>query len=383
VHGTIESAFRVEWRPLADLDAIVPEWQALASDAIEPNVFYEPGFARAAAPGLGRDVGVGLVWARTNPARLLGFFPARIERWRYGLPLPVLTAWTHPFGPLGTPLVARGWSEPVIAAWLAYVADDPRLPKIMLLPLVPVSGDLSDALSRIVDRRGGSSQDFDSHARALLEPGSGRADYLQRAVGGKRRKELRRQRNRLADLGVVMLATTSETAAVLRAVDDFLALEASGWTGRAGTAAHTDDSLRKFLQSAVTSLAGDRKARVARLFLDHRAIAAIIVLRSGATAWCWKIAYDENFARFSPGVQLLLDVTQELLDDPSIGHADSCADQDHPMIDHVWRERLVLADRMIRLGPEGGATFRLVCTLEAARRAAIRVAKSLRQLMRR
>ncbi len=383
MHGTIESAFRVEWRPLAELDAFVAEWQALASDALEPNVFYEPDFARAAMPVFGRDAGAGLVWSRTNPARLLGFFPARIERRRFGIPLPILTAWTHPFGPLGTPLVARGWAEPVIAAWLAHVTDHPHLPKIMLLPLVPVSGDWAEALGRVVDRRGGAVRDFGRHARALLDPGEDRADYLQRALGSKKRKELRRQRKRLADLGVVMSASTSETAAVMRATDDFFALEAGGWKGRAGTAARADDSLRRFLQNAVTNLAADGKARVARLFLDSRALAAIIVLRSGATAWCWKIAYDEGFARFSPGVQLLLDVTQELLDDPSIARADSCADENHPMIDHIWRERLVLADRLVRLGPDGGVAFKLVCALEAARRGAIRGAKSLRRLVRR
>jgi CelD/BcsL family acetyltransferase involved in cellulose biosynthesis len=217
----------------------------------------------------------------------------------------------------------------------------------------------------------------------MLDPGGERADYLQRAVGSKKRKELRRQRNRLADLGTVTSSSTSETAAVLRDVDDFLALEAGGWKGRAGTAARTDDNLRSFLQSAVTDLAGDGKARVARLFLDSRALAAIIVLKSGATAWCWKIAYDESFARFSPGVQLLLDVSQELLDDPSIARTDSCADENHPMIDHVWRERLVLTDRLVRLGPDGGMAFRLTCALEAARRATIRGAKSLRRLVRR
>ena len=161
----------------------------------------------------------------------------------------------------------------------------------------------------------------------------------------------------------------------MRAVDDFFALEAGGWKGRAGTAARDDEDVRKFLQTAVTDLAGEGKARVARLLLDARPIAAIIVLRSGATAWCWKIAYDERFARFSPGVQLLLDVTQELLDDQSVARADSCADENHPMIDHVWRERLVLADRLIRLGPDGGAAFALAGALEASRRAAIRSVK--------
>jgi len=383
VHGTIEQAFRVEWRPLADMGAVAAEWQALASAALEPNAFYEPAFALAAARVYGNDVGAGLVWSRTTPARLLGFFPARIERRRYGIPLPVLTGWTHPYGPLGTPLVARDWGEPVIAAWLEHVTNDAALPNLMLLPYVPMAGAWADALDRVIARRGGAARDFGRHARALLVPGDDRADYLQRAIGGRKRKELRRQRKRLADLGVLTSSSTGETAAVMRAVDGFFALEAGGWKGRAGTAARDHEDIRKFLQTAVTDLAGQGKARMARLFLDTNAIAAIVVLRSGATAWCWKIAYDERFARFSPGVQLLLDVTQELLDDPGIARADSCADENHPMIDHVWRERLVLADRLIRFGPDGGAAFRIAGVLEASRRAAIRSAKSLRRMMRR
>ena len=119
------------------------------------------------------------------------------------------------------------------------------------------------------------------------------------------------------------------------------------------------------------------------MLLDARPIAAIIVLRSGTTAWCWKIAYDERFARFSPGVELLLDVTRELLDDPSIIRADSCADENHPMIDHIWRERLVLADRLVSVGPDSNTAFRLACALETGRRAAFASAKKLRDLLRR
>lgn len=383
MHGTIESSFRVEWRPLTELGAVAAEWWALAARALEPNVFYEPAFARAAARVFGREAGAGLVWSRGTPPRLLGFFPGRITRRRYGIPLPILTGWTHPFGPLGTPLVERDLSEPVIAAWLDHVARDAQLPKLMLLPYVPEDGAWAQAFGNVIDRRGGCMKSFGRHARAQLAPGNAREDYLGRAVGGKKRKELRRQRKRLADQGLLMSASTGESAAVFRAVDDFFALEAGGWKGRAGTAAREHEDIRKFLQTAVTDLASEGKARVARLLLDARPIAAIVVLRSGTTAWCWKIAYDERFARSSPGVQLLLDVTQELLDDPTVLRADSCADENHPMIDHVWRERLVLADRLVSVGPESNTAFRLACALETGRRAAVASAKQLRALMRR
>ena len=112
------NAFATEWRPLEQLEPIAGEWRELAERALEPNVFYEPAFALPAARVFGRDAGAVLVWSQTQPRRLLGFFPARIERRRYGLHLPVLVGLTHPYGPLGVPLVEREAAEPVIAAWL-------------------------------------------------------------------------------------------------------------------------------------------------------------------------------------------------------------------------------------------------------------------------
>jgi hypothetical protein len=67
VHGTIETTFRVEWRPIIELQCHVLEWRRLAQRAAEPNVFYEPSFALAAADVFGRNVRAGLVWSRTAP----------------------------------------------------------------------------------------------------------------------------------------------------------------------------------------------------------------------------------------------------------------------------------------------------------------------------
>ena len=395
MHGTIEPIFRIEWRSLAELGAIAADWRALATRALEPNVFYEPAFALAAAPVFGRDVGAGLVWSRAALAseassqrgnsrvrepRLLGFFPARVERRRYGLAPPVLVGWTHPYAPLGTPLIDRELCEAVIAAWLDHVARDPHLPGVMLLPYFPVNGAVAQALDAVVTRRGGRSTGFAQHRRALLAPAGDRASYLDDAVGHKKRKELRRLRKRLGDGGAVTSSRTGDPSAVANALEDFFSLEAGGW--KAGTAARADAEIAEFMTAAVSALAGEGKAEIARLRVDGRAIAAMVTLESGAVAWCWKIAYDESYARFSPGVQILLDVTQALLDDPAVTRADSCATADHPMIDHVWRERLVLADRLVCVGPGRSLSFTLACGLEALRRAAIGSAKALRGLVR-
>jgi CelD/BcsL family acetyltransferase involved in cellulose biosynthesis len=258
VHGTIEQAFRVEWRPLGELAAVAAEWWALAARALEPNVFYEPAFARAAAPVFGKDVGAGLVWSRGSPARLLGFFPARIERRRYGIALPVLTGWTHAFAPLGVPLVDREASDAIVAAWLDHVGNNPALPKLLLLPALPLDNPFARTLDGVLARRGGIAASFAQHRRALLDPGADLAGYLDRAIPRKRRKELRRQRKRLGEQGAVIVTSTGEPQAVAKGLDTFLALEADGWKGRAGTAVRGHAELETFMTAAVTALADER-----------------------------------------------------------------------------------------------------------------------------
>ena len=47
-------AGRAEWRALTALSPLREEWRALAESALEPNVFYDPAFALAAAPVFGQ-----------------------------------------------------------------------------------------------------------------------------------------------------------------------------------------------------------------------------------------------------------------------------------------------------------------------------------------
>jgi CelD/BcsL family acetyltransferase involved in cellulose biosynthesis len=367
---------QAQWQPLSALDASAPEWRELTRHALEPNVFYDPAFALAAAPVFGANAGAVLVHRN---ARLIGFFPGRVER-RYGV-MATLTGWTHPYAPLGVPLVDRGDAEAAIEAFLDYVgAEGPRL---VLLPMLTRDGAFAVALRRVLARRGGATAEFGSHARALLEPAQDRAAYLDHALAHKKRKELRRQRRRLAETGAVTLATAQEPAAVTAALDDFLKLEAGGWKGRAGSAAFARAPLRAFLERAVTALAADGHARVDRLMQEGRALAATITLCSGGTAWFWKIAYHEAFARASPGVQIALDLTDALLADAGTARVDSCATAGHPMIDHLWRERLALNDLLIAPGRDALSAFGVACKLEPMRRAAFAAAKRMRDALRR
>ena len=375
------NALAVEWRYLSELEPIADEWRELAAHALEPNVFYEPAFALPAAKIFGRDSGALLVWSGTSPRKLLGFCPGRIEPRRYGLKLPVLVGWTHAYAPLGTPLVEREAAEPVIAAWLAYLADDPTLPGLVLLPFLPVDGPFATVLDAIVSRAQMPVADFNLFQRAQLMPDDDRLFYVERTVGQHRHKELRRYVRRLGDIGALLFTAATEPETVAGALADFFKLETRGWKGKAGTAASLHDDIRGFITSAITGLAAEGKVAINRIFIDGSAIAVTIMLRSADTAWFWKIVYDEKFAHYSPGVVLTFAVTEDLVEDTTLIRTDSCATADHPMIDHVWRDRLTLCDRLIAVRPT--APFAAVRRLEMLRNAAIAAAKAVRSQMHR
>jgi CelD/BcsL family acetyltransferase involved in cellulose biosynthesis len=374
------NSFAVEWRWLADLVPVSREWRDLAAHALEPNVFYEPAFALAAGAVFGQDVGAVLVWSGEEPRKLLGFFPARVVGRRYGLPLPVLEAWTHPYAPLGTPLVAREAAEPVISAWLSYLAADTSRPGLLRLPLIVEDGHFAIALDAVLRRLQMPSADLARHSRPQLVPGDDRAAYLEQAVSAHRHRELRRSIRRLADLGALLFTAGGARETIDKEIEDFFALEAAGWKGAAGTAAARHDELRGFMKTAVRALGAEGKVAINRILLDGRAIAATITLKSGDGAWYWKTAYDEALARFAPGVLLSAALTEDLAENAAIAHTDSCAGPGNPILDNLWRERLHLCDRLIALRPR--APLQLARGLERLRGAAIGAAKAARQRLK-
>jgi len=376
------NSLTAEWVSFAELAPLTTQWRELAGRALEPNVFYEPAFALEAAKVFGRDIGAVLVWSGTSPRELLGFFPAQIEPRRYGFKLPVMVGWTHPYAPLGTPLVEREAAEPVIAAWLAFLGENLDMPELLLWPFLPMDGPFAGPLNAILRRAQLRFADFNCHGRAQFAPrDDDRLSYLERALGRRKYKELRRQGRRLGEIGALLFTTKTLPAAVATGIEDFFAIEARGWKGKAGTASADRDDIRQFFKTAMVELAAERKVLVSRLYLDGRPIAAAITLRSADTAWFWKITYDEDFRRYSPGVMLTAAVTEELADDITIARVDSCATANHPMIDHIWRERLALGDRLVELRP--GARFTRARRLELVRRAAIAAAKELRARLQR
>jgi len=321
-------------------------WSRLAARAIEPNAYYEPAWAKAACAHARGHGGAKALLAFDGNERLIGLLPVLPASKALSLPLPMLVAW-QAYAPLTTPLLDRDTAQD--AADLLIEVACAAGARALLLPFLAIEGPAAQAFRRALSRRGLRTDILHSHVRAQLDATGDAQLILQAALGAKKLKELRRQRNRLADDGPVTFTVATTPDAVACALDDFLALEARGWKGRRGTALTQDAGDLAFIRQATGALAATNQLQIATLTRGGVPVASGLVLRQGDRAFFFKIAYDEREAKTSPGVQLTLDLTAHLCADPDVTGADSTAIARHPMIDHVWRARFAMADLFVPL----------------------------------
>lgn len=344
-------------RTLEGLAAHTAAWEQLAANAADPNPFYEPYALLAAlanVPPAG-GIEVVLVWAPNplpkQPPFLVGLFPlVRTARYR-GLPLSSLGMWKHLYAYLGTPLVRADRAVETLGAFLVWLRDDSGA-AIFEWTTIRSDGAFRHALTDALDRHGVTSFQDSAHTRALFRPASSSDDFLDRSMGGKKRKELRRQERRLGELGTVVF---DDAPALEPWIDQFLDLEARGWKGGGGTALKEDPTARELFRAYCRGAHERGRLMLWTLRLGERAIAMKVNLRAGAGALAFKIAYDEELSKYSPGVLLEIEHIRALHLRGAPAWVDSGAAAEHPMINHLWRDRAGIETLVTHTGRGLGA----------------------------
>ena len=188
---------------------------------------------------------------------------------------------------------------------------------------------------------------LNSWQRASLEISGSFSSWMSKNFDQKRRKEFKRLRNRLSEQGQLTLDVLNKSEGLEQFIRDLLDLEASGWKGKRGTALKSDADMNFAFRAAMINLAAADKLRFWRLALDGKPIAILYAVVEGENAWLGKIAHDENYAKFSPGVLIILDATESFFGEDGIKRVDSSAIPNHPMIDRIWRDRIAMADVLV------------------------------------
>lgn len=373
--GIAPAAATCEFVEPAAAAALVEEWRALARDGAEANAFYEPSFLMPALDAFAH-AGVALAVIRDARGQLIGLAPVAPLKGYSRLPVRYMATWMHQHCFFAAPLVRRGAEQAFFTALFRLM--DARGAFFRLRHL-DAEGPLYKAAIEAARADGRLVAPSARYARAKLK-GSYRTEaQLENALSGKKRKELRRLRARLLEEGEIAFEKLADPALLSQWAEEFLALEASGWKGGAGTALASDEASSRFFRASVAAAFATDELHFARLTVGGRTIAMAVSFygrQMGADAlFEFKIAFDEAYARYSPGVMLEIEIMRDLERRPNLLFIDSCAQAGHPMIERLWRDRRTIeALNVSRRDFVGKAIFRVLMALERAserRRAAI------------
>ncbi|HKT14578.1 MAG TPA: GNAT family N-acetyltransferase [Allosphingosinicella sp.] len=360
-------------RPQATLATIGPahdaserlgaEWAALAQAASEPNVFAEGWFAGPGLRHLATGEDVRMLEVRRG-GMLIGLLPLRPASRYARMPVRHAGNWQHYHSFLGTPLVRRGDERHFWSAALRALDAEPWAGAFLHVSGLVENGPVHRGLIEAASALGRPCDTVLRCERALLVHGLTPQAYYEQAVRKKKRKELNRLHNRLAELGTLVHRTFAAGDDLDAWCDSFLALERAGWKGEEGSALACDPRTERFFRAALRGAEAAGRLNFLRLDLDGRPLAMLVNFLAPPGSFSFKIAFDEEYARFSPGVLIQRD-NLAILEDRRIVWMDSCAVEDHSMINSLWTDRRALVRVTVPLaGVRRRALFRLCRTLE-------------------
>jgi hypothetical protein len=342
-----------------------PELDFLSNRAMEPNVFFTSRFLAPAMPRLeDREIRLAIIRDESGAhSRLRLLMPFSTERPGFAIGAPIIRAWANPFGPLGTPLVdAEGAGEIIDHFLEALGREEMRLPSVLVLPDIRLNGPFAQMVRAIAMSRNLPIDITNEQARPMLESLKDGETYLKDSIKASHMREMRRQWGHLAKLGAVTYEVARQPRDIRMRMEEFLLLEASGWKGKKRTAMLSDRLRAAFAREAVNNLAEIDAARIHTIDIDGKAIASMIVLIMNGEAYTWKTAFNEDYARYSPGKLLTAQLTDWHLDDANIVRTDSCAIPDHPIMSRLWQEREAMGTLLIGLRQNSDREVRQVGT---------------------
>jgi len=350
------------------LSAAVPlaDWRTIGREALDPNPFFGPDFLRPYLDHVGPKSVQLLVVREGGAGRWL--LAAPVGKRRPGLVLSANATWATEYAPLGTPLIHPEATDRTVRLFLSAGADPGGL---FAVPHLPLSSKSADRLTAVMPQ---STVIFSRGARASHGAQAKGKAQLAEADSGKRRKEMRRLMRRLGDHGKARFTSVSGPAAI-QGFEAFLHLEAAGWKGRSGTALLSLPETAAFSRLAVDGTTAADGVRIDQLWAGDTLVAALVLFRDGGKVFSWKIAFDEDYARYSPGAQIALQALRENLESPGFKGADSLAIPGHTMIEPLWRGRLETGTLLFAEGTLSGLKQTL-CTAD------VKLEQMLRQAAR-
>jgi CelD/BcsL family acetyltransferase involved in cellulose biosynthesis len=322
-------------------------------DLAEANAFYEPAMLGAALAQFDREQRVHVLDMADSGGRLIARLPV-VRRMRHGrYPVAHTVNWDYPHCYYGAPLLRAGFEAEGWRGLLAQLDAAGWSGDFLHLRLVDSDGLIARALRDVCAADGRQVLEIERYERALLKSDLSADAYWTGNVRSKKRKELRRQQNRLAETGTIVRHVLTDAADLRGWCDAFLAIESLGWKGEKGTSLASSPADESFFRNACADAFAAGGLDMLRIDCNGQPIAMLVNFVGAKGGFSFKIAIDPAFARFSPGVLIEMDNLARILDARRAPWMDSCAVPGHPMIDSLWAERRAIVQYRVALRKGG------------------------------
>jgi len=351
------AAMTVRRIPLADIgEPELERWRRLAAAAIEPNPFFEPEYVLAQARALDAvgDVALAIV---TDADAWTACMPVRRQRSWHRIPIASVSTWRGSEALpslVGTPLLSTPEAAAPLVRGLVATAGSSFAALEWLVADGPAYAPISDAIAQ----SGLRCIEFERFERAFLTRRP-QDDYFERSMKGKHRGVMRRRWKKLdAQLGgePVVVDVTGDPAAV----QELIEIEGASRLAAGGMVLRSDPAYEAFFREMCAGFAAVGRLELHALRLGDRTLAVRCNLVADPGIFYFKVAYDEAFAQFSPGIRLEVESFHRFHDRQQSEWVDSCSDPNNETMNRLLPERrelvtLVLVKPGVRAALTTGA----------------------------
>jgi hypothetical protein len=321
-----------------------PALEDLTGSSGAQNPFFDPAFIAASRDRMTRLPLFQLVlWETLDNVEMPRFSVPLIEHQESVSSPGHFSLFTHEYAPIGNPLLSGADDEETLERFfqLLAVAFREGLPDLKMDYLTS-SSPFFEKAGQLSDVNGIATVTIPSGNRAAVMSKPDETAGLSK----KRRQELNRLQNRLAELGKLEFEIVTDPFDILLRLEEFLLIEAKGWKGRKGTSIHSLKRNAAFARQSVFDMAKEGKSAIYSLRLDGRAISSLIVFHSSGSYYPWKTAFIEAYKPYSPGKLLMFRFIQSITAVEGFRHLDSLAKVGSSWMSHLAPDEVQTATKI-------------------------------------
>lgn len=310
---------------LAELEPHKGAWEVLEDRALDDNFYMTAGFVTEVFRSHVGDVPHRVVFVYETAAglrQLIGCAAFTIST-TSDLGLGT-TLWSlvHPHCYLSHPLLDRERALEAFKRIWDWVERPGQPWRLAVLNRMRPDSPVTQLVHRELTHRRQRIWVRESFSRVLLKPRESFEAHIQ-ALSRNRRKDYGRQLRRLEDMGSVEMVLHRDLSGGRDLAARFMEIEAKSWKGEEGTALQQKSSDQEFFTNLTEALGNRKKLLWCEVKLDGAPIAMSCNFMTGSTLFGFKVAYDPEYATYSPGIVAEMEVVRAIYDGRGIRMAES------------------------------------------------------------